>query len=63
MQQESSPEQRCMVMLQLGATCLSPSTYSDLCSLSFPLPNKRNKKTRAGLTELWHDWGQHRALS
>lgn len=44
MQQESSPEQCWVVMLQLGACCLSPSTYSDLCSLSFPLPNKQTKK-------------------
>lgn len=39
------------VMLQLGASCLSPSTYSGLPFLSFSWPNKQKKKHHPWLTE------------
>lgn len=48
------------VMLQLGASCLSPSTYSGLRFLPFSLPNKQKKKSRPWLTEPWHYWGRCR---
>ena len=46
MQQESSPEQCWVVMLQRGAQ-LPLSIHLDLCSLSLPLPNEQtNKETK-----------------